>query len=95
MSKKTFTLVVNVGTENPAAVKRVLHELVPKGSLTENEDEFHIEADVTGESARDLNRKFLSALRRVEKKTRLRAEWTCGDITERFFDYVQKGSRKA
>jgi hypothetical protein len=33
---------------------------------------------------------LLSALRKVEKRTTLRAEWTCGDTTERYFDYVLK-----
>jgi hypothetical protein len=41
-----------------------------------------------------LNRTFLSALRRVDKKTTLRAEWTHGDNTERFFDYVLKKTIK-
>ena len=48
-----------------------------------------------GSSARELNRHLLSELRRAEKKTRLRAEWTCEGITERFFDYVPKGTRSA
>jgi hypothetical protein len=44
-----------------------------------------------GASARQLNRALLSALRKVEKKTTLRAEWTSSDnTTERFFDYVLK-----
>jgi hypothetical protein len=43
-----------------------------------------------GESARELNRSLLSALRKVEKRTRLRAEWTSGETTERFLDYVSK-----
>jgi hypothetical protein len=38
----------------------------------------------------ELNRSLLSALRKVEKRTRLRAEWTSGKTTERFFDYVSK-----
>jgi len=37
---------------------------------------------------------FLSALRKVEKKSRLRAEWTTGNTTTRFFEYVPKGTRK-
>jgi hypothetical protein len=37
----------------------------------------------------------LSEMRRAEKKTRLRAEWTSGGITEKFFDYVPKGTKKA
>jgi hypothetical protein len=44
-----------------------------------------------GASARDSNRRFLSALRKAEKRTTLRAEWSSDDGTrERFFDYVLK-----
>ena len=44
-----------------------------------------------GESAKELNRSLLSALRRAEKKTRLRSQWTAPDGTvERYFDYVLK-----
>jgi VWFA-related protein len=54
-------------------------------------DEFIVEAEMEGRSAKELNRSLLSALRRVEKKTRLRAEWTSKkNTTERFFDYVLK-----
>jgi hypothetical protein len=49
---------------------------------------------MVGESARDINRVPLAALRKVEKKTRLRAEWALRKCVERFFDYVPKGSRK-
>jgi hypothetical protein len=42
-----------------------------------------------GASAKELNRTFLSALRKVEKRTTLRAEWASDDGTvDRFFDYV-------
>jgi hypothetical protein len=50
---------------------------------------------MTGSSARDLNRSLLSDLRRGERRTRLRAEWTGGGLPERFFDYVSKGTRPA
>jgi hypothetical protein len=50
-------------------------------------DGFHVEATMTGNSARDLNRQLLSTLRR----TRLRAEWTAAGVTHRFFDYVPRG----
>ena len=44
-----------------------------------------------GTAAKEVNRTLLSALRRVEKRTRLRAEWTSDDgTTFRFFDYVLK-----
>src|SRR5271169_988389 len=40
-------------------------------------------------SAKELNRTFLSALRKVEKKTMLRAEWISDDgARESFFDYA-------
>jgi len=55
---------------------------------------FEVEAQMEGASARDLNRTLLSALRKVEKRTTLRAEWTCGDTTQRFFDYVLKKTIK-
>ena len=53
--------------------------------------EFVVRSEMLGESAKDLNRALLSSLRRVERKTRLRSEWTAQDGTVyRFFDYVLK-----
>jgi hypothetical protein len=58
-------------------------------------DEFIIEAVMEGTSAKELNRTLLSALRRVEKKTTIRAEWTShNNTTQRFFDYVLKKTIK-
>ncbi len=96
MVKKRFSLVARVSSDSPAAVRPVLKRLVADGSIKEgsNAGEFLVEAEMNGESAKELNRSFLSALRRAEKKTRVRAEWTSGDITERFFDYVLKGTSK-
>jgi hypothetical protein len=49
---------------------------------------FLIEAEMEGASAKELNRTLLSALRKVEKRTTLRAEWTSGDTTERYDIYL-------
>lgn len=95
MKKKTFTLIARVSSENLKAIKSKLEEIVSKGSITQIEEGFLVEAKMQGESARDLNRMLLSALRQVERKTRLRSEWKYGNTIERFFDYVPKGSRKA
>jgi hypothetical protein len=38
-------------------------------------------------------RALLSALPGAEHRTRLRAEWTAGGRTERFFDSLPKGTR--
>jgi hypothetical protein len=65
-----------------------------KGTVKPIEGGFEITGEFEGESARDLNRGLLSELRRAEKKTRLRSEWTSGATSERFFDYVPKGTRK-
>lgn len=93
--KKTFTFTAHISTENPRAIKLALKELVSKGSITSIENGFLVEAKMQGESARELNRTLLSTLRRVKRKTRLRAEWKSGNRTERFFDYVPKGTRRS
>ena len=95
MSQTKFSLVARVSSDNPVAIQPVLAELISEGSVTLTGDEFLVEAEMLGESARELNRSLLSALRRVERKTRLRAEWRSGDTTERFFDYVPKGVYKS
>ena len=95
MSAKRFSLVARVSTESPEIVRPALRDLLPSGSITSNRGELLVRATMRGESARDLNRALLSALRRLERRTRLRAEWTSRGTTERFFDYVPKGSGKA
>lgn len=95
MAKMRFSVVASVNTESPEAVRPVLERFVGKGCVTRTgEKEFRIEAEMEGENAKELNRSMLSELRRVERRTRLRAEWTSGETTERFFDYVMKKSTK-
>jgi len=96
MAKKSFSLVARISTDNPTAIAIVLGKAVPQGVIEETADhEFLVKAEFMGENARELNRSLLSELRRVEKKTRLRAEWTSGNTTERFFDYVPKAKTAA
>jgi hypothetical protein len=93
-------LVATVSTDNPKAVRSILEALIGRqGSLEEisTEDigksgkaEFLIKAEMKGFSAKDLNRSLLSTLRRAEKRTRLRAEWSSGNTTERYFDDILK-----
>jgi hypothetical protein len=90
-----FKLKARVSSSNPRAIQPALEGLVTKGSVTKAGDEFIVEAEMEGASAKELNRTLLSALRRIEKKTRLRAEWTSSNnTTERFFDYVLKKTIK-
>jgi hypothetical protein len=92
---KRFLLRATVSTESPEVVRAILERELPRASISPSgrSTEYRVEGALDGESARDLNRALLSALRRGEKRTRLRAEWTCEGTTERFFDYVPKGSR--
>jgi hypothetical protein len=94
---KRFSLRASVSTDDPAAIRPVLLRLVTPGSVVSGtqKGELLVRAEMEGSSARALNRTLLSQLRRVEKRTRLRSEWTSEGITERFFDYVPKGQRRA
>ena len=65
MTKKTFTLMARISTENPKAVKPILEELVPKESITPTDEGFLVQATMQGEYPRELNKTLLSALRRV------------------------------
>jgi len=90
-----FRVVARVSSSNLRAVKPVLEQLIKTGYVKEAKDELVVEAEMAGDSAKELNRSLLSALRRAEKKTRLRAEWTSDDgTTLKFFDYVLKKTTK-
>ena len=86
-------LKARVNRSDARTIRHALAQLSAKGSVRKADDEFVVEAEMEGESAKDLNRSLLSALRRVEKKTRLRSEWRSEGATETFFDYVSKGPR--
>jgi hypothetical protein len=94
MAGSDFRLVADVSSDDCPAIEPVLGQLV-SGSVARTAGGFHVEAIMTGPGARDLNRALLSALRRTERRTRLRAERTAGGLTERFFDYVPEGARPA
>jgi hypothetical protein len=91
MTETTYGLSARVSSNDLAAARAVLHELLPDGRVDDDQAELLVEAELAGDSAKELNRSLLSALRRAEKKTRLRSQWTAPDGTvERYFDYVLK-----
>ncbi len=95
MSEKKFKLSAKVSSDTPSAIKPVLERIVGNSSsIKPTADGFEVAAELKGESARDLNRMLLSELRRAEKKTRMRSEWTSEDTIEKFFDYVPKQTKK-
>jgi ERCC4-type nuclease len=89
--KREFSLVATVSTNSGKLIRPVLERLVGKRKVkVVSANEFRIVTTMKAENAKELNRAMLSELRRIEKKTRLRAEWTADRTTERFFDYVLK-----
>ena len=90
MADQPFHLVADVSSDDIGDRARVMGARARH--ITPLAGGFHIEADMTGVSARDLNRTLLSGLRRAHRKTRLRAEWSCAGVAYRFFDHVAKGS---
>jgi hypothetical protein len=90
-----FTLSVRVSSDSPGAVRPVLQRLLPRASVRTEGGELVVKAETEGDDVKELNRSLLSALRRAEKRTRLRAEWASEDgTTYRFFDYVLKKTSK-
>lgn len=91
-----YKLVGRVDTSNHTAIRATLETALPRGTVKDEGDHFSVEAVLQGSSAKDLNRSLLSALRRKEKRTRLRAEWTSEEgTTERYFDYVLKKTMRS
>ena len=95
MTGKIFWLKAEITTANPEGIEAALADLVGVNAILKTDKGFRVNTTMSGENARDLNRSFLSALRRVSKMTTLRAEWTSDGVTERFFDYVPRGVREA
>jgi hypothetical protein len=95
---KTFKLTARVNSSSPDSIVPILETLFKgHGAFKRADDEkggFIVEAEMTGSSSKDLNRVILSSLRKAEKKTTLRAEWTFGNTVERYFDYVLKRTEK-
>ena len=91
----TLKLKAIVRRSEAGTIRHALEQLPATGSVRNADDEFIVEAAMEGTRARELNRAFLSALRKVERRTTLRAEWTSDDGTiQKFFDYALKGTIK-
>jgi hypothetical protein len=89
-----FKLKARINASGAQTIRHALGQLPAKGTLRREGDEFLVEAPMEGASAKELHRTLLSALRKVGRRTTTRAEWTCGDTTDRYFDYVLKKTSK-
>jgi hypothetical protein len=88
-------LDASVSSDSSDAVGRFLVDKLGAASVRRDGDDWIVRTEIDGTSARDANRELLTELRRVERMTRLRSEWTHAGLTERFFDYVPKSTRPA
>lgn len=88
-----FSVVADVSSDNLTVVRPVLLEMIEDAVVTNTPSGLRVQGVIDGTDARDVNCRLLSALRRAEKKTRLRAEWTADGHVHRFFDYVPKSTR--
>lgn len=95
MPQKRFKLTAKVSSDDSSAIRPAIERIIGnKGKVKATQDGFEISAELQGKSARDLNRALLSEMRRAERRTMLRSEWSSGKIVEKFFDYVPKGIRE-
>jgi hypothetical protein len=88
MGMKTFKLTAEITTSNPTKIESVLSRLIGVDGMIRTEYGFMVTTTMVGQSASELNHELLSALKRVDEETILRAEWTNGKETEQFFDNV-------
>ncbi|MGO9794033.1 MAG: hypothetical protein ACLP8S_32320, partial [Solirubrobacteraceae bacterium] len=72
MSKR-FDLDADIRSTSLQEVLPALQDLFPEATIETTETGLRVRVQLEGESARDLNRAVLSALRRVERRTTLRA----------------------
>lgn len=94
MTPDRFHLVARISSESVSTLRPILSSILPGVSVRSDGVDLVVEGDLEGSSSKDLNRSLLSALRRVEKRTRIRSQWTGPNgVTERYFDYVLKSAR--
>lgn len=91
MAEPFFTLEAEISTDDAQTLGAVLAARFPPDEIARVPGGLRVSCVLQGPSARELNRELLSYLRRAVKKTRLRARWQAGGVTERYFDCVFKG----
>ena len=88
-------LRARVISDSPEIVGRFLADTLGAATISSDGADWIVRATIDGKSAREANRTFFAQLKRVERKTHVRTEWTHAGVTERFFDYVPQGTGRA
>ncbi len=95
MIANRFVLVADVTACDPARILGALIEMVGVDALLRTDRGFHVRTTVEGRDAFELNREFLSVLRRAEPSATLRSEWVCDGTAEQFVNFEPLASRAA
>ena len=85
-------LRARVISDSPEIVGRFLADTFGAATISSDGADWVVRATIDGKNAREANRTFFAQLKRVERKTHVRTEWTHAGVTERFFDYVPQGT---
>lgn len=88
-------LRARVSSDSPDSIGRFLLDNLAVASLSRDGDDLIVPAVIDAQTAREANRRFLSRLKRADRKARLRAEWTHAGLTERFLNYAPEGTDPA
>ncbi|MGH3732516.1 MAG: hypothetical protein ACRDVC_03960 [Acidimicrobiales bacterium] len=86
-----FSLVADVATAQPVAIRAALSNLV-EGTVTPTPNGFHVEGQASGEDPQDANRQLFNSLRRIEPRTTLRSQLTFDGTVHRFVDLQAQGT---
>ncbi len=81
----TFELSADVSSTQPGAIRSALSRLVD-GTVSPTPNGFHVDGVVEGDDVESANRDLFYALRRIEQRTTLRAQWTHEGMVHRFVD---------
>lgn len=82
-----FKLKARINHSDARTIQKTLDKLAAKGDVKKVGNEFAAYVEIEGNSAEELNKVLLSALKSVRKRTKIRAEWTSDDgITQTYFD---------
>jgi hypothetical protein len=77
-------LHARLSSDSPDTVGRFLVDRFGAASINRDRDDWIVRTAIDGKSAREANRTFVAQVRRVERRTRVRA-----------FDYVPQGNGPA
>ncbi len=90
MQEREYILRAEIVTANQKEIEEFLISSVGVNGILRTDRGFSVRTTMKGKSAKELNRALLSGMRRVDRRVTLHSEWTCCEVTERFFGYKEQ-----